>query len=166
MEADSKNELRGRPKLFSDRLLSQIGQGRAQSRRQQQNRVYAELAHYILNEAYESGETQWEWLLAEPRKVGILSELGRIRRQRGEEGFWQIANWVADEKPKTKEAVLMLRHLRTGKRTPGSARELHHDILETIRNYRLRHPGTTQNQIETALKTALRAVLRTPSKRS
>ena len=105
-------------------------------------------------------------MLVEPRKVGILGELGRIRRGRGEKAFWQVANWLVEEKPKAKEAVVKLRHLRTGKRTPGSASELGNEIFKTIQDYWLRHPATTREQIETALETAHRAILSTPSKHS
>lgn len=155
MESASKNRGRGRPRKFDDLVLDRIGGHQVGTHRQRQNRAYAALAHYVLREeAPEDKEAQVHWLTREPRKIGILSELGRMLYDPrfDTRGFWQVVDWLIENKPKTKVAVVALRRLRTGKRTPGSIDELRGELLQVIHHYRVRHPATTLRQIEAALQ--------------
>lgn len=57
-------------------------------------------------------------------------------------------------RPKTKEAVVWIRHFRTGKSRPPDTGELAEEIVRAVKEYGLRHPGLSREQELEALRLA------------
>lgn len=81
-------------------------------------------------------------------KPSILSELGRIKNV---EDMKAIALQICELKPKTKEAVCMIRRWRTGKKPSGNVWDLGDKITKAIDKYIMSHQGITWDQVKTAL---------------
>lgn len=169
MEPISKR--RGRPRAFDDGELAAAAEAIARGvfasgpkgRRQMQNRLYALRAMERLGllgngnlERALTGRPALRWLVNEGgARWGILAELGRIRDP---EKFDDAVGWVLEYRPKTKEAVVRIRHFRTGKSRPPDTGELAEEIIRAVKEYGLRHPGLSREQELDALRLANEAL--------
>jgi len=88
-------------------------------------------------------------------KPGILTELGRLGHSHGVETMKAIARQLCEFKPKTKEAIAMIRRWRSGLATAASCLELTDKLGATINTYVREHPDTTFMQIRGALRNAM-----------
>jgi hypothetical protein len=165
MEAISKSK--GRPKIFDDGELTSAAEAMAdgvlasgpKSRRQRQNRLYALRAMERLGllgdselEQALTDKSALKWLVDEEgARWGILAELGRIKDL---EKFDAAVTWVLEHRPKTNEAVALLRRFRTGKSRPPHTGELAEEIVRVVNGYGLRHPEITRDQELEALRLA------------
>jgi len=170
MEVVSKS--RGRPKVFDNEDLAAaasamengvLPSSSPKSRRQMQNRLYALRAMERLG-LLEEGELEQaladrpalRWLVNEEgARWGILAELGRIRDL---EKFDASVAWVLEHRPKTKEAVTRIRHLRTGKSRSPNPQELAGEIVHVIDGYGIKYPELTREQELKALRLATEAL--------
>jgi hypothetical protein len=151
---------RGRPKVFSDdymRLNEAAGLFLdVKSTRGRQDIAYRLCAVHVLGddperfgwlcdlEGMERGEKK-AW------KPTILSELGRIPN---DEELKEVASEICRIKPKTKDAVTMIRRYRTGKTAPTNVLDLTLKITRTIDEYSASHPDTKWQDVYTALEGA------------
>jgi hypothetical protein len=93
-----------------------------------------------------------EWIDAKGAlKQGILSELGRFGN---DEDVKDIALHICELKPKTKNAVAMIRRWQ-GKGKPGDAWGLSREIVRTVNDYLERHPEMPKSAVETAFMTSI-----------
>ena len=81
-------------------------------------------------------------------KPGILSELGKIEDK---ENMLSIALDICELKPKTKDAIRMIRRTRLGPSKPGTVAGVHGAIINAINRYLSEHPDTSWDIIEEAL---------------
>ena len=65
-----------------------------------------------------------------------------------------VAQRICELKPKTKEAVVMIRRLRVGQK-PVDVLQLANEIIALVNNFIRRYPGATKEQILDALHTAI-----------
>jgi hypothetical protein len=95
-------------------------------------------------------------------RFGILTELGRIYRQNGDDQqIFDLATLLSNRQPKTRDAVTMLRRYRVRRQRPGSAIDLTKRIGGVIDAYLATHPGTTKQQVLAAMEGATDAVTET-----
>lgn len=88
-------------------------------------------------------------------KPTILIELGRIE----DEGAMKaVATQLCELKPNTRDAVLMVRRLRTGGLPDSDALQLTNEIISTINRYLRGHSKVTKGDIQSALRTAWASV--------
>lgn len=128
------------------------------SRKGQQERLIAALIISDIMERYPD-DPRREWLVnEETARWSVLTELGRLREQRGDEAFWEAVEWVLENRPRVKDAVATLRGYRTGKSPPSGEAGLHREMVKFVNAYLVRHPGTSWLQVEEALRLTLRAV--------
>jgi hypothetical protein len=133
------------------------------SRRHLQNVACRQRALALLSE-----DPAYRWLCdpeamqAKPRpsaqkswRPTILAELGRIP---GDEDLKAMAGQICQLKPKTRDAVLLIRGWRKGKESPGNARQLAAALVACINDYLKRHPSTTWSIVRAALDAAGDAV--------
>jgi hypothetical protein len=154
----SSRKGRGRPPITFAEVLDAAGPT-GMSRRQKQNRYYAAVAINKLAERFGPGAQECAWLVSDYRaRWTILSELGRIAH--ADQAFWDAAEWVLANKPKTAGAVRVIRTLRTGKRPnkAASAYDLAGELDRTIVRYEQSHPNLTEQQIAAALRLLLEVV--------
>jgi hypothetical protein len=151
---------RGRPKAFPDELMKLYEAGGlfldVGSERQRQNIAYRMRAAGLLKDDPE----RFGWLYdlragqrgeKKAWKPTILSELGRIR---DDEELKEVASEVCKLRPKTRDAVSMIRRYRTGKTAPVDVLGLTLRITDAIDEYVASHPDTTWRQVKEALKDA------------
>ncbi len=154
MEAASKK--RGRPPVWSPEEMGLVrGVLPGMGDRQLQNRLCAVTALQILQSYQEGDVLDVSPLLDdETTSTSVLAELGRIQDPAT---FFLATNWYLRERPKVKEAVAEIRRMRTGKSPPGTAAGLHRELIEKVNDYLVRHPDTTTDQVQHALRFTLRA---------
>jgi hypothetical protein len=105
-------------------------------------------------------EGRYSWLcdpVTQIIRVGILAELGHIE---DDAALRALAARICGLKPRTREAVAMIRHWRRNATAPAGETALTREILAAIDAYLARHPGTTRREIVDALHDA--AVARSP----
>lgn len=114
--------------------------------RTDQNSMYRMRAIVILAQT-ERPEFKWlfdiDGMIADrpkSQKKTILAELGRIRN---EIELIQAAFDICDLKPKTKDAISIIRQVRTGRECKGDVDQLTRLIARTVQEYLREHPGTT-----------------------
>src|SRR6266536_4044997 len=87
-------------------------------------------------------EGRYRWLcdpVTQVIRVGILAELGRIE---DDAALRALAARICELKPRTREAVAMIRRRRRDATTPVGESALTREILAAIDAYLARHPGT------------------------
>lgn len=167
MEVNSKNRGRGRPRKIDDAPLREYFPNL--SRRQRQNLYYAGAARTMLETLSGSkfDPIKHGWIL---KKFSILTELGRMIEpelnkpdEENQEGFEpgnpspgvvmfvRSLEWLGENKPKTKDAVLYLRRYRTGKAPKADPTELANEVIDAINSYARRNPDLTRELIAQAL---------------
>ena len=87
---------------------------------------------------------------ANPR-YEILAELGQLADPAT---IREVAAQVCKRRIKVKDAIALIRTFRNGRAAPGDADALAGEIARVVRNYKLRHPETTNDQVHEALGTA------------
>lgn len=138
--------------------MSLPGSQGIRSRKGQQDRLFAALIISDIMERY-GDDPRREWLVnEETARWSVMTELGRLREQRGDETFWEAVEWTLENRPKVKDAVAILRSYRTGKSLPSGEVGLHREIMRLVTTYLSRHPGTSWRQVEEALRLTLQAV--------
>jgi hypothetical protein len=80
----------------------------------------------------------------------ILSELGRVE----DDDLKALARQLCQERPRSKDAVAMIRRWRTGKAPTGGAIDLAFHLTRCADEYAARHPGTTRKMLLAALENA------------
>ena len=166
-EAASKNRRRrGRPRVLAPEYLQALQHlfPDIQSRRHLQDVACRQRALALLTDdpacrwlcdpeamqrGQPSGPLQKSW------RPGILAELGRIP---DDEDLKALAGEICKVKPRTKDAVLLIRRWRKGKESPGDATSLAASVVRCIDDYLKRHPGTTWPTVRAALLAAEEAV--------
>ena len=115
-EAASEKRKRGRPPIMGEDIARHIdltAGGNVQTHRHKLNIYYQIRALSLLGE-----DSHFSWLVDLPKakagaknawKPGILSELGRIW---DDEGLKIVALRICELKPKTKDAITMIRRVR------------------------------------------------------
>ncbi len=154
MEAASKK--RGRPPVWSPEVMGTLREVLpGLSDRQLQNRLCAVDAIQILQSYQEGDVLDVSPLLDdETTSLSVLAELGRIQDPAA---FFSVTDWYLRERPKVKEAVAEIRRMRTGKSPPGIAAGLHRELVEKVNDYLVRHPDTTTDQVQHALRFTFQA---------
>ena len=164
METVSENtgeRKRGRPKALSDLEMATargIPNGKCTNRHLQNvaycMRALRELTHdprfaWLCNEkAMRRGERH-SWCPT------ILTELGRIEDP---ETMKVAALRICELKPRTHDAVTMIRRWRLNKAKQVNVLQLTKELANTMDNYRLRHPSITWKQVRGALVNAMDVV--------
>lgn len=100
----------------------------------------AEFSWLFDRKACQRGEGKW--------KPTILSELGRIE---DEEDMKAVARQICELKPKTKEAVTMIRRFRLGRDPEPDAVGLANEIIHLVNDYLQRYPAATKALVGEAL---------------
>lgn len=88
-------------------------------------------------------------------KPTILSELGRIANL---DDMRAVAKELCQKRPKTKDAVAMIRRFRTGVNSQGDVLKLAETLERTINDYLQHHPAMSWKDIRAALVDVLEAV--------
>lgn len=155
---------RGRPVVMSaedEAILNAFGLfTECHTRRSKLNVFYRQRAIGILKDG------DYKWLFDESAimkgtdgkkhiQPTILTELGRID---DDEAMRDVALQICKLKPKTRDAVLMIRRVRTGGLPLGDALQLANKIIHTINQYLHGHAGVTKEQVFDALATAKQSV--------
>lgn len=155
-----KSDRRGRPRVLSPEVeaaFSAIGMfTECKTRRSRLNIYYRTKAMGVLKEGF-------EWLFdgkkvaagVQAWKPTILIELGRIE---DEELMRAMAEQLCELKPSTRDAVLMVRRLRTGGLPAGDALQLANEIIATVNRYIRSHANVTKDDLRSALATAAASV--------
>ncbi len=107
-------------------------------------------------------EGRFQWLcdpVTQVIRVGILAELGRIGDP---DAMCAIAARICELKPRTGEAVAMIRRWRCDLAARGDTDALALDILLAIDAYSVRHPATSWRQVLKALRRLVRAARQVP----
>lgn len=156
MENFSKNRKRGRPPIFdpvSTELSNAIWDDGPKSRRGLQNYQYMTRALAAMGN---ERDTKYRWLYS-PEKVRftILYELGRLQ---DEEDIRDFAEQICEMKPKSKDAVAMIRNWRLGReKTPGNIDTLTQRIIDTLDDYRETHEANL-DMVHDALAEVIRTI--------
>ena len=181
MEAATENGRRGRPPKFTEEEAEALRKRFPHlSERQRQNIYYAGvgrsalqalvMAHIVAGSHAEDFRV-WaqtaDWLEGH---IGVLAELGRmlgkdftpedldgVEVPAGYAMFVRAVRWLGENRPKSKEAVTVLRLWRLGRAHPGSSQELHHELVDKVNDYLRGHPGMTDEHVEKALRLTLSA---------
>ena len=126
------------------------------------NRYYAMKAAGALvvdhPDGKKAGRAAYVWLVSEDDsrwKFTILAELGRMGDP---ETIRAMSARVCELKPKTADAVLMIRRTRLGRSAPASCIDLTVLLLRTIEKYVTGHQETTRLQMRGALLNCIEAL--------
>ncbi len=135
---------RGRPRAFSEEELGSPGL----SRRQRQNRAYAERGRLRLGHFW--GE--------EPNApLCVLEELGRTRDALE---FRRAASWYRFHARRltAKQTAATIRRMRTGSTHEEGPGELFGLLMRTVRDFRVTHPDASPEYVEREIELALETV--------
>jgi hypothetical protein len=88
-------------------------------------------------------------------RATIVGELGRIE---DEQVMRQAAARICELKPSARDAVVMLRRLRTGKSPEPNCLDLTKALIGCVNDYLKRHPEASWQLVRTALENAQDAV--------
>jgi hypothetical protein len=152
--SETVSKKRGRPKSISDGELALVRNFfPGNSPRHEHDLVYRQRAVSLLmdnpalawlcnKEDMKAGVNSW--------KPTILAALGRLE----ESDMLVMAKALCDRKPRTKEAVAMIRRFR-GKSSAGDALALHKTLVSTINAYIEVHPDISTADLVAAVITTL-----------
>jgi len=154
METASKKRKRGRPAIFTDEQMALVQQlyPHVKSRRGQVDLAYQVDATLALG-----NDPAYRWLYDPAAKMvrsSILAELGRLGHP---EDIKAAARWICETKPKTKQAIVMVRSARRGGPPKPSAKALAAAVFQTVERYRWEHPTMPWTAIVEAIGWGLRA---------
>lgn len=91
-------------------------------------------------------------------RVAIMTELGRIA---DDEEMYEVALEICRLKPKSKDAVVMIRAWRLGGKAKGNSDALANRIKQAIDDYTLSH-AVSRQEILAALQTVMAGIEDTP----
>jgi hypothetical protein len=161
--SQKKKQKRGRPTAFSDQLVEIVcisdPESHTKTRRHRVNLAYRQWAISILGK-----QEQFAWLCDVKKmaaaqknswKPSILVELGRFWPNEAE--MIEEAELICNLRPKTKQAISMIRQDRLGGKRKGNCLDLANAITKLIDDYSLRHAMTAE-QILMALENVRGAV--------
>jgi len=156
MEPSSGNRRRtGRPRVFSERELSDAEGRTILSHRHRQNRAYAQRAHRRLAELW-----WWEDLSkGQPIPQCVLAELGRIEDSAK---FREAAWWYGSSARRlmAKQAASKIKEMRTGRTPQEGPVTLYKHLMKVIEDFRISHPDASLIYEEGQVKLALDTVRR------
>ena len=164
MENVTEKPKRGRPRSTPpdwDLIMRRVGQ--TGTPRTLVNFYYTSRAMAVLNlkSIPEDDPLRWLYdptLAAHNERAGfkqtILSELGRIP---DDQLLRAVALQVCELKPKTRDAIIMIRRLRVGEGKPKPD-QLETEIIHLIDNFRMRYPSTSWYDVFEALASVREAV--------
>jgi hypothetical protein len=165
----SENRRRGRPRVFDAvtfaRLRAQMRQDNADiSDRTVQNRLYQYTAQGLLD-----GQDWARWLI-DPKGImqdkrrayrkTIMQELGRLQNP---DLLVEMARFICERKPTTRDAVRMIRMARRGYKPRGTADHLAARIMALVHDYHYHHAGVDQDVLLGALRIVEDAVWEMPA---
>lgn len=146
---------KGRPSRFSkeERTIHEWTKPEVKTARGKLNLGYRISAIRIIMDAK---NPKLNWLYDEKAaKAGsgemqqtILTELGKLESDPN--ALLAIAKRLCELKPKTREAVAIIRRFRLGEREPNCL-QLTNEIIHTLNDYRKRFPKLTKKQMLTVL---------------
>jgi len=155
MEPSSENRQRGRPRVFSERELSEAEGRDPLSHRHLRNRAHAQQTQRRL-----TGLWWWEDLFKRrsiPQRV--LTELGRIEDSaKFQEAAWWYAFSARGLAAKT--ATARIKQMRTGKTPQEGPVTLYNHLMKTIDDFKIRYPDASLQYVEGQIKLALNTVRR------
>ena len=164
-EKFSENRRRGRPKVISGAMVGIVNFAASDpdaTPRTLQNKFYQLQAIHALSlgkeDMPEAFRFLWDANEATQTFRGrwtILAELGRIA---DENDMRAVAHKVCEMKPRARDAVAMIRRARIGESKAGDTLQLANELIETINDYRVRHPATAPHDLLIALEAARQAV--------
>ena len=154
-EAASKNtgkRGRGRPPIMDAAAVAQIEKffPHIKTRRGMQDLEYRTFAVFALKD-----DARFIWVMGEKGtngKPAILSELGRCFLPNT---IQTAALKICELKPKTKDAVTLIRSWRTGKTPEWNPFDLGNHIISTINEYKRRHSEMPWSDVENVLRVVL-----------
>jgi hypothetical protein len=82
-------------------------------------------------------------------RVAIVAELGRCGDP---DMIREFAARICALRPSVKDALTLIRTWRNGGAAPGDAAALADEIARLVRDYTLRHPATTNDQVREAME--------------
>jgi len=151
-EAASEREGRkcGRPPVFPSEYLEKLAviYPDVKTHRHRVNLAYLARSMKLLKD-----DPRFKWLIDPERAIrgepgsfrrGILCELGRIDN---EDTVRVIALKICELRPKTKDAVVMIRRWRTRTVPAGDLWQLHDDLVSAINSYVTKYPDTTWQDV-------------------
>jgi len=139
---------RGRPPSMDKATEAKIDLlfPRITTRRGKQNIDYQMYAEGVLKDDprffWVVGNKEMKW------KPTLLTELGRCIF---DETIKIVALRICELKPKTKDAVAMIRSWRTGKSPKWNVFDLGNHIINAINEYKRHHPGMPWSEVEDVL---------------
>jgi len=153
--SENTEKKRGRPPVMdkTEENIASILTPNVTTRRGKLNSYYRLIAFSVLHD-----DPRFSWLVdkeTEKMKSTILTELGRIYVP---EVIKIAALKICELKPRTKEAIALIRSWRTGKKSAGNMYGLNAAIVRAINDYLEMHPGTRQADVEAALLATLESV--------
>ena len=153
-EAASKKKKRGRPPVFSSEERDTVkGFDKIKSYRGATDLVYRSIAIFLLwkDPAFSWLADRKKMLADEPKsyKPSILTELGRLQ---DEEQIKDIALKLCKLKPKTKDAIIMIRRIRLGREAEGDYLKLIKSIEDALNRYIAARPSTPEEMAVRALR--------------
>lgn len=143
-EAASEKRKRGRPPIMNKdaaALVDWVAGNDVKTRRHKLNVYYRQRAVKVL-----VNDPRFTWVADEEKmtagaagawKTGILSELGRIGNVEDMKAFAQV---ICELKPKTKEAILMIRRARLGRENKPDYSKLVNSLVRALDDYQAAHP--------------------------
>lgn len=162
MENFSETRKGGRPKRITSELRRvvdfAVGNPNA-TERTRHNKLFQMRAMNALGLDVDNPPAAYLWIWGRPHvprhgdhkvKWTVLAELGRIE---DDDTLRAVAARVCELKPKTREAVQMIRRFRVGL-PQGSALDLANAVIKAINDYMNSHGGLTPDDIRDALRTA------------
>lgn len=148
-EYEQKPRRRGRPRVtpafFDENAPMLFG---FKSRRTEVKRYRGLEVMTLLNEQAD-GAKRFAYITGPDTRWEILAELGQFTSTAK---ILEAATTICELELKVKDAVAILRWWRTEKASPGDPVALGREIERLIRNYKLRHPATSNEQIHDALE--------------
>jgi hypothetical protein len=162
--SEKQKSKRGRPRLlvgWKKELVKDCG---IHTERGRQNTFYQARATGLLQNDprfswLANGKAAWNTENPDynPYKVGILQELGRIQ---DDNELREVALFLCDKKPSTREAISIIRRIRLDERRSrtGNAQRLAEEIVHKLDDYLIRYPDTSNQTAEEALNIVLKIV--------
>jgi hypothetical protein len=163
ISADSaEKKKRGRPPVVPENLRKIYNYGNAsQSRRTVLDRHYGIIAFQAI---MTDGEVDpaFHWLVDPNHQApndtvyrrSIMYELGRIEDP---DDLLSVARRICELKPKTRDAIAMIRRFRRGE-TPVHPGALAAELIRAVNAYKTRHPSTSWETIRSEVETAWSSV--------
>lgn len=144
---------RGRPPIMDKATEAQVERffPQIRTRRGKQNIDYQMYASSVLK-----NDSRFFWIVGNNKEMHwkpiILTELGRCLSA---EVIKNFALKICELKPKSKDAVALIRSWRTGKKPEWNPFDLGNYIINTINEYKYRHSEMPWSDVENVLRVVL-----------